>query len=348
MPAGDEASKAELLHAEYERYDRCVDIVSAAEVWFTKAEGMRDTVAHFERYPTIDAGDITATPDFTVLFSDGTAYVSELSNLSLQATSLDSLCEQIGRYDHLDRVPGPDGTLVEVTTVDVLLFVPHSEANSAVARMAAAIEDEDHPYSPSRFPSVFAWSFEATKTRYVFTLAGGQQNQRPRGHGRNPSLESWMSSETSFDTLKGLPRHFQAIKVASRFMNDPTPPLYMATLLWGTVLPSMSGGEGDVATSAAELAERLHHDYGRGKAVEVAQALELLRVAGLATRAGDDGWVIAHQPINRHEDDLAATLIDRYKSRPSGPVTFAAKERARKVRCERESNKQLQAGLEEE
>lgn len=290
---------------------------------------------------------MVGTPDFTVLFTDGTAYVGELSNLSLQAASLDSLCEQVGRYDRLDRIPGADGQLVEVIAVDVLLFVPHSEANSAVARMAAAIDNEDHPYSPSRFPSVFAWSFEATKTRYVFTLAGGDQNQRPRGHGRDPSLESWMSAETSFDTLTGLPRHFQAIKVASRFMNDPTPALYMATLLWGTVLPAMSGGEGDVATSAADLAERLRHDYGRGKTAEVTQALELLRVAGLAARENEDGWVIAHQPINRHEDDLAATLIDRYKSRPSGPVTFAAKERARTARRERESNKQLQTGLEE-
>lgn len=59
-----------------------------------------------------------------------------------------------------------------------------------------------------------------------------------------------MSSIENPDTLTGLPRHFKEIKVAKRFMNDPTPALYMATLLWGTVLPSMSGGEGDVSTSA--------------------------------------------------------------------------------------------------
>lgn len=347
MPAGDEASEAELLYAEYERYDRCVDIVSAAEVWFTKASGLRDTVAHFERYPAITAGEILATPDFTVLFTDGTAYVGELSNLSREAGSLDSLCAQLGRYHRLDRVPGPGGELVEVSAVDVLLFVPHSEANAAVARMSAAIADEEHAYAPSRFPSVFAWSFDATRSRYVFSLARGERNQRPRGHGREPSLESWMSEIENPDTLTGLPRHFKEIKVAKRFMNDPTPALYMATLLWGTVLPSMSGGEGDVSTSATELAERLRHDYGRGKAAEVTQALELLRVAGLAARKRDDGWVVAHQPINRHAEDLAATLIDRYKSRPTGPVTFAAKERARKVRGERESNKQLQKGLED-
>lgn len=43
-----------------------------------------------------------------------------------------------------------------------------------------------------------------------------------------------------------------------------------------------------------------------------------------------------------HEENLAATLIDLYKSRP---VTFAAKERVRKARQELESNKQLQTDL---
>jgi hypothetical protein len=345
VPAGDEASEAELLQAEYERYDRCVDIVSAVEVWFTKVAGMRETVVHFERYPTI-GGDVVATPDFSVLFADDTAYVGELANLSLHPGSLDSLCDQLQRYDSLERVPDSGGAGVDIGGVDVLLFVPHSEANAAVARMTAAMADPGHPYAPQRFPSVFAWSFDATRSRYVFSLARGEQNQRPRGHGREPSLESWMSSIENPDTLSGLPRHFKEIKVAKRFMNDPTPPLYMATLLWGTVLPAMSGGQGDVSTSATELADRLRHDYGRGKANEVTQALELLGRAGLAAREGDGRWVIAHQPINRHEEDLAATLIDRYKSRPSGPVTFAAKERVRKARQERESNKQLQTDLE--
>lgn len=346
MSAGDEAVEADLLRADYERYDRCVDIVSAVEVWFTKVTGMRDTVARFERYPTI-SGDIAATPDFTVLFEDDTAYIGELANLSMQPGSLGSLVEQLDRYDRLEWVPGPDGTLVEVEAADVLLFVPHSEANAAVARMAGVIEDPDQPYSPSRFPSVFAWSFDATRSRYVFTLAGGEQNHRPRGHGREVSLEEWMSSPMGPDTLTGMPRNFKEIKVARRFMNDPTPPLYMATLLWGTVLPSMSGGEGDVSTSATELADRLRHDYGRGKANEVNAALELLRTAGLAVREGHDGWVIAHQPINRHKENLADTLIDRYKSRPSGPVTFASKEEGLRNRREREENKRQQARLDE-
>jgi hypothetical protein len=72
------------LWSEYYQYDRRVDIVSVAEVWFTRAQGLSGTVRHFERFPKVthtDGND--ATPDFTVLFTDDTALVGELSNLAL-------------------------------------------------------------------------------------------------------------------------------------------------------------------------------------------------------------------------------------------------------------------------
>lgn len=348
MPGEDPASEAELLHSDYGRYDACVDIVSAAEVWFTKAGGLRDTVAHFERYPTITHGDGgEATPDFTVLFHDRTAYVGELTNLSLEQSSLDSLCHQIGRYDALDQVPGSGGRLVEVSAVDVLVFVPQGEANAAVARLVEAMKDPDHPYAPDSLPTIFGWSLEQGRDRYIFSLARGDENLRPRGHGREHSLEKWMSSTLNPDTLTGMPEHFSPIKIQKRFMNDPTPALYLATLLWGVVFPTISGGQGDISTTAAGLAEQLRKDYGRGRANEVERALDLLRHAGLAQREGSTGWVIAHQPINRHQEDLAATLIDRFKSRPAGPVTFAAKERARAARHEREANQARQTDLDD-
>lgn len=348
MPGDDPASEAERLLGDFRRYDACVDIVSAVEVWFSKAEGMRETVARFERYPKIEHSDgEKVTPDFSVLFNDETAYVGELCNLALEPASLDSLCHQIGRYDSLDRVPSAGGASAQVKAVDVLVFVPQGEANAAVARLAEARKDPGHPYSPDRFPTVFGWSFERERNRYIFSLARGDENQRPRGHGRKPSLEEWMASTTSPDTLTGQPAHFGPIKVGRRFMNDPTPPLYMATLLWGVVFPAISGGEGDISTSAAEIARNLRNNYGRGRADEVEGALHLLQAGGLAQREGPDGWVIAHQPINRHEEDLAETLIDRFKSRPSGPVTFAAKKQARAARLEREANRARQAGLDE-
>jgi hypothetical protein len=343
----DELSDTERLHADYRRYDACVDIVSAAEVWFTSAAGIKDTVAHFERYPTIDHGDgEEATPDFTVLFHDGTAYVGELSNLARPQASIDSLCGQIGRYDSLQRIPGANDTLVDVEALDVIVFVPHGEANAAVARLADAVSDAEHFYKPSRFPSVFGWSFERERNRYIFSLARGDENNRPRGHGREETLEKWMASRTNPDTLTGRPDQFMRFKVARRFVNDPVPPLYMATLLWSVVLPRLNGGEGDIHTNAAEIAAQLRDDYGRGRANEVTHAFELLAKAGLAEREGE-GWLIAHQSITRHDQDLAETLLDRYSSPPSGPVSLAARERIRKVRRERERNKARQMGLEE-
>lgn len=193
---------------------------------------------------------------------------------------------------------------MEVNAVDVLLFVPQGEANAAVARLDEAMRNTDHAYEPDRFPTVFGWSFERERNRYIFSLARGDENQRPRGHGREHSLEKWMDSTLNPDTLTGMPKHFGPIKVGKRFMNDPAPPLYMATLLWGVVFPRISG-QGDISTTAAEIAERLRGDYGRGRANEVERALDLLRVAGLAQREGPTDWVIAHQPINRHEERLS-------------------------------------------
>jgi hypothetical protein len=338
---------ADRLHAEYRRYDACVDIVSAAQVWFTSAADIRTTVEHFERFPSVEHPDgATATPDFTVLFEDGTAYVGELSNLARDQASLDSLCRQLGRYDALTQIQGADGASVAASAVDVILFVPQGEANAAVARIAAAMEDPAHPYSPTRFPTVFGWSFERERTRYVFSLARGEVNPRPRGHGRPHSLEKWMSEGSNPDTLTGMPRHFERFKVASRFMNDSPPALYMATLLWSDTFPRMSGGEGDIDTSAAAIAGRLRDDYGHGRASDVEPALELLRVAGLARSKGDSGWVVAHQPITRHDEDLAETLLSRFKSRPRGAVTFAEKERRNRARRESRANKARQTDLE--
>lgn len=223
--------------------------------------------------------------------------------------------------------------------------MPQGEANAAVARLDEVMKNPEHTYGPERFPTVFGWSFERERNRYVFSLARGDANQRPRGHDREYSLEKWMSSTTNPDTLTGMPTHFMPLKVQKRFMNDPAPALYMATLLWGVVFPTISGGQGDISTTATEIAERLRSDYGRGRANEVEGAFDLLKVAGLAQREGSTGWVIAHQPINRHEKDLAATLIDRFKSRPTGPITFAAKERALASRREREANKARQTDL---
>ena len=336
---------SELLRAEYLHYDRCVDIVSAVEVWFTRATGLKDTVRHFERYPSFEHPDgAPVTPDFTVLFEDETAYVGELSNLSLREESLDSLCRQIGRYDALPYAPGGDG-LVGVSSLDVIVFVPHSEANAATTRIAGAMADEQHFYSPERPPSVLAWSFDVDSQSYSFTRDSRSGNPRPRGHGREHSLETWLSAPMASDTLRGLPKHFADVKASKRFMNDPPPPLYTATILWSAVLPGMSGGEGDVVCSAASLAAVLRREYGRGAAAELRAALAFLARAGLARPAGQD-WVVGHRPLAHNERDVAEVLLDRYMAQPSGPVTIAEREEVATERARRREARATQLTFE--
>lgn len=101
---------------------KAVDVVSSFEFLFTVPEDMATTVAHFERFPKIPsaAGADPDTPDFTVLFNDGTALVGEIARLSLQSKSVDSACAQLARYDQFTHVPDAAGRLTEVHDVSVM------------------------------------------------------------------------------------------------------------------------------------------------------------------------------------------------------------------------------------
>lgn len=320
---------------EYAHYDRRVDIVSVAEVWFTKSEGLAGTVRHFERYPEFMHEDgEPVTPDFTVLFTDDTALVGELSDLALNQESLDKLCAQIGRYAALTEVPsGPRDAhrhqpLQPVTAVDVVVLMKHDVANGGIDRIRRAMEDDGHPYDPPHPPTVLAWSYDPDTGDYTFSFADREGNVRPRSHGRDPSIGAWLADPRNNDTLKGKPRHFVPVKAEGQFMNDGPPQLYTATVLWAKTLPALLAEVGETApaefdTDAATLAGRLRDDYGFGRAVDVKKALELLRFVGLAKQT-DDGWRILYRDLSRSDENLPDALLSRYRT---------AQERAKRRRA---------------
>ena len=128
MPPSTPPSAAEqALLTEYETYDQHVDVVSALEWLFTDpvVKGMPDTVAHFERFPRIPVAGKKdpLTPDFTVLFADGTAIVGEIAKIALHENSVEKVCAQIGGYAVLDQVPNGRGGLATVRHLDVMLLV---------------------------------------------------------------------------------------------------------------------------------------------------------------------------------------------------------------------------------
>lgn len=315
------------LRREFTNYDRRVDIISAIEVWFTTVTEMVDTVAHFERYPKIthfDSND--ATPDFTVLFRDGTGYIGELADISLQNESIESLLAQVGRYDGLTHLPAGGQTVAPVTEIDHLLFVRQADAPAINLRCRTVLGDPEMPHTLQHPLVVLGWSFDPDSSKYAFVRNAQDGNPRPRGHARPSSLETWMGAPMSLDSLSGLARRFAPIKGARRLMNDPIPRIYLAVLLWNDIFPHLSGGEAEIHVEAAELARDCRERWGRVLAKDVRGALDLLAQAKLAEQTEQDGWVVAHRPLTERRDDVVEQILQRIVRPPAGPVT--ARERA--------------------
>jgi hypothetical protein len=313
-------SSADLLWTEYFEYDRRVDIVSVVEAWFTRAQGLPATVHHFERFPHLrHPDDNPARPDFTVLFTDKTALVGELSNLALAEGSLDDLAAQLLRYDSLKAIPaGPRHSQTQPVTMakelDVVLFTPLEVANAACDRLAAALDDPKHPYKPRRPPMVLGHALD--RDTYTFVRPTRAKNNLLPDYGRTPSLSSWLAQGS--DTLRCAPQHFAPIKAQSRFMNDGPPSLYTATVIWSTLLPSYLAETDqlspvDLDFTIEELVRRMRRDYGYGRTADVLEALELLRVARLAEEHGA-GWRIFYRDLGGIEADISQALLHEYRS----------------------------------
>ena len=349
-------SDREQLRREYKEYDAKVDIVSCFEVFFEDSTSLPLTVVHFERFPHYRAPDGRGvTPDFTVLFNDGTLLVGEISNLARDEHSLEDLLHQIGRYDTLSQAPsgllaGGGHTLTDIEAVDVLVLVPEGESNAAIDRINEAIEEHRYGYAPRQRPTVMGWSFDAAGSRYIFKYDGRSNNPRPRTHGRSPSLTSWLQG--SHDTLRCPAGRIGPVKISRRFMNDRPPGLYMATVLWLDALPAVASPRlppVDLDVTVADLAAYLRVSYRWGDTDAVNSGLAFLQRAGLA-RPTANGWAIELKEVATSRGEVHAELMRRYLARPTGPVTAAdreeAAERIAREQGERERNEQGQSELE--
>jgi hypothetical protein len=350
------ASDRDQLLREYRGYDAKVDIVSAFEVFFCESTSLPKTVAHFERFPRYRGPDgEIVSPDFTVLFADGTLLVGEISKLARAEGSLRDLLHQIGRYDTLTQAPcGPHAggghELVDVNEVDVLVLVPDAESNAAIDRINEAIAEARYGYHPSQRPTIMGWSFDAAGSRYVFKYDGRSNNPRPRSHGRDPSLTGWL--EGGHDTLVCPAERLAPLKVRHRFMNDRPPGLYMATILWLDALPAAASPNVppvDLEVQAADLAEYLRGSYGWGDVNAVNTGLEFLQRGGLVRQTAD-GWAAELKEVASSGREVHAELLRRYLAKPKGPVTAAdrkeAADRAMSDQEERQRNEQGQGELE--
>lgn len=349
-------SDREQLLREYREYDAKVDIVSSFEVFFRESTSLPATVAHFERFPRYKAPDSRdVTPDFTVMFNDRTLLVGEISKLAREERSLEDLLHQIGRYGTLTQAPsgpraGGGHTLLDIEAVDVLVLVPDGESNAAIDRIDQAIEERRYGYAPRQRPTVMGWSFDVAGSRYIFKYDDRSNNPRPRTHGREPSITSWL--QEAHDTLRCPAARFAPLKIRHRFMNDRPPGLYMGTMLWLDALPAAASPRVppvDLEVSAADLAAYLRENYGWGDTDAVNGGLAFLQRGGLA-RPTADGWAIELKEVATSRDEVHAELLRRHLARPTGPVTAAdrkqAAERAARDQDDREHNERGQSEME--
>jgi hypothetical protein len=316
-PAVDLAECVERLLHGFTTYDRAVDVVSAFEMAFTTSRSqVPGTVRHFERFPRVPGpDDTTLTPDFTVVFEDGTGLAGEIARLALHENSAEGLCRQIAKYDALRQLPDAAG-LAEVSQMDVLLLVPQSVGVAAVKRIVVdRFANPDHPYKPSVAPCVVQFAFD--EDRYIFQRLLDPRNGTLRDENRADGLGRWFEENGDF---KARPSRFSDIKSARAFINDPVDPLYLATHLWAKTFPTMAGDSPRpvrLEVRSADLAAELRERFGGVLASDVDRALDLLKTAKLADQT-TDGCVIAWEELRvPGEKDLAHALATRACRPPS-------------------------------
>lgn len=322
---GDAASTVERLISEFEQYDQYVDIVSAFEWVFTCPIDMAKTVQHFERFPEIAFEDRTLTPDFTVVFTDNTGLIGEIAKISLKEASVDSACAQIGNYARLERLPDGTGNVTPLDHIDIMQIVPFDVGPDAVRRIIhERYLNPDHDYKPERPPCIVQYGRDSV--RYSFQALMDPANGTIEGFEREPHVGARIHK------LNVRADSFKHIKSARKFMNDPIPSLYLATHLWTSTWPTIyKDSRDDIVVDPADTALTLRQQFGRGKAVDVRNALTLLGSAGLAVPNGDGTWTVSRKsPRFKGESDIHKIIA--LKSGAEAPPVVKRREAKRSER----------------
>lgn len=288
------------LIREFTLYDRAVDVVSIYHWLFTETNGLPATVEHFERYPKLAAADGSVmTPDFTVLFTNGSGWVAEIANVARPEGSVESICRQLDKYAAIEELPNSVGGLTPVSSLDVVFLTPMDTATDAARRIFKdRIDNEEHWYKPNRRPILI--QFAAMSDHYVLQVWPDTAANGKFQSGGEPNYGG-------FSELKPKAEYFTPNKVSYGFMNDPVCALYMATRLWLNVFPSRFGTTDTIEVMTAEIVAVLRDQYHHGRTNDVDAAMNILRTAGLATYS-DGRWKIRRRSLRRTEADAHVAI----------------------------------------
>ncbi|WP_156371410.1 hypothetical protein [Nocardia arizonensis] len=312
----------ERLLKDFDRYDRDVDIVSSYHYLFSETP-LKDTVAHFERYPKVKGKDgRDATPDFTVLYKDGTGLIGEIANIALHENSIEKLCKQLGRYSELEELPAGRSRFEKVSLVDVIYLSPMASAHDAARRIfVERIDNPEYEFSPIRRPVMIQFARDSGEYVYQF-WADKELNGDLYKSSRVPDYRDYRD-------LKVEPWRFARNKVQYAFMNDTVSPLYMATRLWVNVFPTAypPRSHPEFTTSTPEIVKLLKAHYSFGRSDDVRAAMAVLTAARLATHLRGDRnvWTVNRKAIKKESGAIQRIIADRIGSPHSAPERSSRK-----------------------
>lgn len=297
----------------YEIYDQHVDIVSAFEWIFTEVADISSSVAHFERFPRVkrkSASDLT--PDFTVVFNDGTSIIAEIAQIGLPDGSVESLCKQLLAYSEATSLPLSGGQSATVDHVSVVHITPIQVGMPTIQRVLKdRYQDPDHPFKPKEPPTILQYA--RADQIYVFQRIPDPVNGTINDANRVGIGSRFLRG----NSLNIRASQFTPIKAARAFMNDPIDALYLATHLWTRVWPTVHGSSPRIETSVAATTAALKRQQDIGRAKDVKRAMGLLENAGLAVHRGDGTWVVSRRLLGRSGDRDVPEIIARRAVSPS-------------------------------
>lgn len=309
----------------FRTYDRGVDVVSSFEMVFRESKSdVPDTVAHFERYPSIREKERNLTPEFTVLFIDNHALTGEIARIAQPDESVDALCSQLAAYDAIAEVPDASGGTSTVSGIDVVLLVPLDVGPSAAIRILdERLGNREHPYKPSHAPCIVQFGFD--EGRYLFQRIPHALNGMPRDLARADGLGNWFATNGDF---RAAPQRIAHIKSASPFINDTADDLYLAVHLWARTFANRAGEIGavdrpvEIVLGVHDIGTELRRTYAPVRNGDIRRALDLLERAKMAESAGGNSWRIAWEEPRGGDGDLARILAERVCRPPgTGPLT---------------------------
>ena len=300
-------SREELLK-EFSVYDKAVDIVSCWESALNYIYAEEFDRFYFDRFPSLDAGEKTLTPDFTVFFDDSYGLIGEIKRTfpDDQKAILSEL-EQIARYDDDLALKHSGGGHAVPDTCDIVIIIEGSSAPQIGTRLQRIITEKDK-FDFTNNPVLIRYHFnqDALMSRYEFQRVTQLEYEfQDNDLDTKDSLSDILGEEGEYQTLRVYPKHFSSFKVRKPICNDTPPGPYLATFLWHKIFPEFlnedqyeiwqaTNGQKEIpiGISVNDLTGKVNdylHD-GTVKQVWIRRALDFLCGADLAKEEDNDNY----------------------------------------------------------